>query len=203
MRTTFAAVLLSLTLAACSGDEQPADMGTLVQSLNLDPPVDLDPDCPPTPPDGRRVLFAGVFANSPRILKDAPEFPSDFCPANAEFFATAEGRGNSSLMGEFIWSERWCATPPFQLVARGSFEGSDGDRLNWDARVRFDSIPPPVPFATFSGEFTFTGGSGAYEGATGEALIAAQQLGDAVRGQSAGSTAAAVCGWIAGAGRTP
>ena len=101
MRSTLA-VALSLALAACSGSEHVLDMDTLVQSLDLDPPVDLDVDCPPPPPEAHRVLFAGVFANSPPILPGAPEFPSDFCPSNAGFFARAEGRGNSSLFGEFI-----------------------------------------------------------------------------------------------------
>lgn len=195
MRST-TAVALSLTLAACSGSEQVLDMDTLVQSLDLDPPVDLEVDCPPPPPEAHRVLFAGVFANSPPILPGAPEFPSDFCPSNTGFFARAEGRGNSSLFGEFIWSERYCAVPPGQLVAEGYFEGVGGDRLTWNARIRFDSIPPPIPFATFSGEFTFTGGSRAYEGASGEAVVAAKQLGDAAPGRPAGSTVAAVCGWL-------
>jgi hypothetical protein len=53
MRSTLAAAALSLGLAACSGGERPIDMETLVRSLDLDPPVDLDVDCPP-PPDAQR-----------------------------------------------------------------------------------------------------------------------------------------------------
>lgn len=202
MRSTLVA-LLSVALVACSRSEQLIGMETLVQSLGLDPPVDLDVDCPVPPPEAQKVLFAGVFANSPPILPGAPEFPSDFCPSNAGFFARAEGRGNSSLFGEFIWSERYCTVPPGQLVAEGHFAGAGGDSLTWDARIGFDSIPPPVPFATFSGKFTFTGGSGAYEGASGEAMVAAKQLGDAAPGRPAGSTAAAVCGWITAANGAP
>ena len=203
MRSTLAAAALSLGLAACSGGERPIDMETLVRSLDLDPPVDLDVDCPPPPPDAQRVLFAGVFANSPPILPGAPGFPSDFCPSNAGFFARADGRGRSSLLGEFVWSERYCTLPPGELIAEGSFEGAGGDRLTWDARIRFDSVPPPIPFATFSGEFTFTGGTGPYEGVSGEGVVAARQLGDAAPDRPAGSTAAAVCGWISSASSAP
>jgi len=62
------------------------------------------------------VLFAAVFANSPPIRPGALEFPSDFCPANAGFIALAQGSGNSSLFGEFTWSERYCTVPPGRLV---------------------------------------------------------------------------------------
>jgi len=185
-------------LSACSRHPQPVDMAGLVQSLNLEPPVDLDVDCPPLPPEARRVLFAGVFANQPPIRPDSSEFPSDFCPPNTQFYARAEGRGNSSVLGEFAWSEHYCALPMAELVAKGHFEAANGDRLNWDARIRADSVPPPVPFATFSGNFTFTGGTGPFDGVAGEAVVAAKQLGDAAPGRPAGSTAAAVCGWIEG-----
>lgn len=175
-------------------------MAALVQSLNLDPSVDLDVDCQPLPAETQRVLFAGVFVNQPPIRPDDPEFPPDFCPPETRFYARAEGQGNSSVLGEFIWSEHYCALPMGELVAEGNFEGANGDRLNWDARLRADSVPPRIPFATFSGEFTFTGGTGPFAGVSGEAVVAAKQLGDAAPGRPAGTTAAAVCGWIKDSG---
>jgi len=190
------AAALTLALAGCPGNDPRIEMETLVEALGLDPQVDLDVDCPLPPPQSQQVLFAGVFANSPPIVAGTPDFPSTFCPPDARFFARAEGHGRSPVFGEFVWSERYCAIPPGRLVAEGSFHGVGGDSLAWTAQVRFDSIPPPIPHATFRGTFSFTGGSGAYAGASGEAVVMAKQLGDAAPGRPAGSTAAAVCGWL-------
>lgn len=109
--------------------------------------------------------------------------------------ARAEGHGRSSLLGDFVWWEHYCVAGS-ELVAEGYFEDASGERLNWDARIRPDSVPPPVPFATFSADFTFTGGTGRYAGLRGEAVVDAEQLGDAAPGRPAGSTAAALCGWV-------
>lgn len=203
VRLRLASIALALFVAGtglsgCGRAPEPVEMAMLVQSLNLDPSIDLDVDCPTLPPETRRVLFAGVFVNQSPIRPDSPEFPSDFCPPNTRFYARAEGRGNSSVFGEFTWSEHYCALPMAEIVAEGHFEGKSGDRLNWDARIRSDSIPPPIPFATFSGGFTFTGGTGPFTGVSGEAVVVAKQLGDAPPGRPAGSTAAAVCGWVEG-----
>lgn len=65
-------------------------------------------------------------------------------------------------------------------------------------KIRADSVPPPIPHATFSGEFSFTGGTGAYGDVSGTAIVTAKQLGDAAPGRPAGSTLAAVCGSIHG-----
>lgn len=191
-----AVAALTLALAGCRGTGPRVDMETLVQSLGLDPPIDLSVECPPLPSGTQQVLFAGVFSNSPPIMPGTPAFPSTFCPPTARFFARAEGRGNSSLLGDFVWVERYCTVPPGRLVAEGSFHTLGGDSLTWEAQVQFDSVPPPIPFATFKGTFTFTGGSGAYAGASGKAVVRARQLGDAAPGRPAGSTAAAVCGWL-------
>lgn len=185
-------------LAGCSGPAPPVEMEDLVASLELDLPVDLDVACPAVPADAERVMFAAVFVNDPPIRPGSDEFPTDFCPANAGFFAHANGRGNSSILGAFVWSERYCTVPPGNLIAEGSFTWTDGDRIDWDAAVQLDSIPPPIPFATFSGELTFTGGTGRFADASGEAVLVAEQLGDAPPGRPAGSTATAVCGWLTG-----
>jgi hypothetical protein len=173
-------------------------MDALLQSLALDPSIELEIECLPPPPEARSVLFAGIFVNQPPIRPDSEEFPGDFCPPNALFYALAEGSGNSSVLGDFIWSERYCALPMAKIVAEGSFSGSNGDRLDWDAQIQANAVPPPIPFATFSGEFSFKGGTGPFAGTTGKGVVAAAQLGDAPPGQPAGSTAAAVCGWVAG-----
>jgi hypothetical protein len=171
-------------------------MNTLMQSLNLDPPVELDVECPPIPAGAQRILFSGVFTNQPPIRPPSPGFPSDFCPVDTQFYARAEGRGNSTVLGEYTWWEHYCALPGFELTASGYFEAANGDRIDWDARIRADSVPPPIPHATFSGEFTFTGGTGPFAGTHGAANVTAKQLGDAQPGMPAGSTAAAICGWI-------
>jgi hypothetical protein len=53
----------------------------------------------------------------------------------------------------------------------------------------------PDSSVTFGGEFTFTGGSGQFADASGQANVAAIQLGDATMNRP-GSTAAGLCGWI-------
>lgn len=195
MRQALMTLAVSAGLASCAGTEQPVDMEALVRSLNLDPPIDLDVDCPPLPPEAERFVVAGVFANTPPTRPGSPDFPAAFCPPNTLFYARAEGHGNSSILGEFVWSEHYCTVAGSDLVAEGFFEGTSGDRIDWDARIRPDSVPPPIPFATFSGSFTFTGGTGAFADVSGEALVAAEQLGDAAPDRPAGTTAA-VCGWI-------
>lgn len=155
-----AALALGGTGCASSGDGP--DMASLVASLELDPPVDIDVECPLVPEGAEKVLFAGVFANRPPVRPGEPGFPTDFCPDGTAFFARAEGRGNSSILGEFLWSERYCAGTPRGLIAEGSFEGTNGDRLDWDALIRGTPPSSPDEAMSFSGSFTFTGGSGPY-----------------------------------------
>lgn len=195
--------LLLLTLAVATtgyaaAPQADEDMAALVRSLGLDPAVELDVECSAPPAGATAALFAGVFANQTPILPDSPEFPADFCPSGTRFFNLAEGRGNSSVMGEFVWWERYCAGTPAGLIAEGHFEDADGDRINWTARIRPTEDSPPIPFRTFNGTFTFTGGTGRFDGVFGEALVAAKQLGDSVAEDRPGSTAAAVCGWVTG-----
>lgn len=181
---------------ACSTGEEPReDMDALIDSLSLDVPVDLVAECPPVPEGAQEVLFAGVFANSPPLRPGDAEFPEDFCSPSTDWYARAEGHGRSSLLRDFVWWEHYCVDGG-ELVAEGYFEDSSGDRLNWDALIRPDSVPPPVPFVTFSGSFSFTGGTGRYAGLRGEAVVDAEQLGDAAPGRPAGTTAAALCGWL-------
>lgn len=87
---------------SCESGAAVPDMATLIASLELDPSVELDVECPPLPEGTERVLFAGVFTNQPQIRPGEAGFPTDFCPPETAFFARAEGRGNSSLLGEFL-----------------------------------------------------------------------------------------------------
>lgn len=185
-------------LAGCSGSSRGIDVDTLMASLNLNTQVDLDVECPLIPPGRERFLAAAVFSNQPRITTESPDFPVDYCPEHTRFYARAVGYGKSNRadLGEFAWREQYCAITGFEIVADGYFEAPNGDRLNWDAVVRADSIPPPQPHVTFSGEFIFTGGTGVFADLTGKANIAAQQLGDAPAPGVLGSTAVALCGWI-------
>ena len=107
MKAAVVLIALSASFAGCTQRTASPDIETLMESLELDQPVALDPDCPPVPADAKKILIAGVFGNSPPVLPDAPGFPSDFCPPGTGFFATAEGKGNASDLGPFIWSERY------------------------------------------------------------------------------------------------
>jgi hypothetical protein len=199
MRRTLTTLAVVIGLG-CGETGEPASIDDLVRSLQLDSPVDLDVDCPPIPAEAERILIAGVFQNSPPIRPGSADFPADFCPSNTIFYADADGHGDSSILGEFAWSERYCVVAGSDLIAQGYFAGRNGDRIEWDAHIRPDSVPPPIPFATFSGSFTFTDGTGAFAGAHGEATVFARQLGDATPGRPAGTTAAALCGWIVRSG---
>jgi hypothetical protein len=200
MKTTTQLIIagvMVLAVASCDNDDNATQLDRLLISLELEPDAALDVQCPPGPIESRTALFAGIFVNQMPVKPDSPGFPDDFCPPETAFFNTAEGRGNSNILGQFIWHERYCAGTLKGLIAEGYFQAENGDRLNWDAQIHRDEDSPPHPEMTFGGEFKFTGGTGALSGIKGEAFVAAKQLGDAKSINRPGSTAATLCGWTA------
>lgn len=201
MKRTTALALLTV-LSGCVGapdtmqQAEPASPAALIQILGVEPPVVLDPDCPPIPLEARSFNFAIILRTSEVTRPAMPGFPADFCPPGAAFYAEPEGHGTADGLGDFEFSERLCAVPPGRLVAQGHFEFANGDRLEFAEVTQADSVPLPIPFATFTGEFTFVGGSGSFSETSGVANVVATQMGDAPPGQPAGSTTAAGCGWL-------
>jgi len=185
-----------LVLLGCDQDARNDVMDALIDSLDLDPAVELNIDCPPVPSDAQPVSLAATFVNQPPIRPGSEGYPRDFCPVDTEFYALAEGSGNSLPFGKFKWRERYCALSTAAMQVEGAFMRENGEQLQWNARTQGVTDSPEPAAAKFSGEITFTGGTGPFVGATGRAVVAAAPLGDANSEHPAGSTAVAVCGWI-------
>lgn len=203
MRIT--AIMLGVALVAVSGCRSPEQrvdsIEALIESIPFDLPVDLELTYM-LPPEGTSPFVAKlIFHNAPPVWPSDPDFPSDYCPPTATIYSTVTGEGAATHLGRFDYSERYCGTPGARIVADIVFTAKTGDELHATALAQAGpSIPPPFPNATFTGQVTFTGGTGRFEGARGRASIAGQQLGDEplpdMPPNIPGSTAMVLCGWI-------
>jgi hypothetical protein len=177
------------------------DIATLIESVQFELPVELELTYM-LPPEGTSPFVAKlIFKNSVPVRPSDPDFPSDDAPPNAVLFGTVTGEGMGTQLGRFTYSERYYGIPGFRIVAQVTFVAENGDELYATALAQAGpTIPPPFPNATFSGQFTFTGGTGRFVGARGRASIAAQQLGEeplpGMPPNIPGRTAVALCGWI-------
>lgn len=173
----------------------------VIESVSFDLPVELEVTCI-LPPEGASPFVAKfVFKNAPPVRPSDPDFPSDYCLPNAALYSTAKGEGVATHLGRFEYSERYCGMPGFRIVADIVFTTETGDELYATALAQAGpTFPPPFPHAAFTGEFTFTGGTGRFEGAKGRASISAKQLGNQsdpnMPTNIPGSTAVVLCGWI-------
>ena len=76
-------------ILGCDQDSQNGAMDVLLQSLDLDPSIELKIDCLPSPPGTRSVLFAGIFVNQ--------RSPGPACPSTTKCSAnTVERQGETS-----------------------------------------------------------------------------------------------------------
>ena len=204
MRMT--AILLGVACVGVCGCQAPEQEGVeniagLIESIEFELPVELELTCV-LPPEGTSPFVAKlIFKNAPPVRPSDPDFPSDDAPPSAVLFSTVTGEGGGTHLGRFGYSERYYGIPGFRIVAEVAFVAENGDELYATALAQAGpTIPPPFPNATFTGQFTFTGGTGRFDGARGRASISAQQLGEeplpGMPPNIPGSTAVVLCGWI-------
>jgi len=204
MRIT--AMLLCVSLVGVCGCRTPEQEGVdhiaeLIESIEFELPVELEQTCV-LPPEGTSPFVAKfVIENAPPLRPTAPDFPFDNAPPNAVLFSTASGEGMGTYLGRFAFSEGYYGIPGFRIVGDIEFRAQNGDELHaTELSQAGPTIPPPFPNATFTGQFTFAGGTGRFDGARGTASVSAQQLGgEPLPGMPPnipGSTAVVLCGWI-------
>lgn len=200
IKTLIIAFLIVGKLSAQS-EQTAGTIKALIESVEFELPVELEPTCV-LPPEGTTPFVAKlIFRNAPPVRSSDPDFPSDGAPPNAVLFSTVTGEGVGTHLGRFSYSEQYYGIPGFRIVAEVAFVAENGDELYATALAQAGpTIPPPFPNATFSGQFTFTGGTGHFEDARGRASISAQQLGEeplpGMPPNIPGSTAVILCGWI-------
>ncbi len=198
---TLVLALLIVGRATAQSEQPAANLLALIESVEFELPVDLELNCV-LPPGGTTPFIAKlIFKNAPPIQSSDPDFPSENAPPNAVFFNTATGEGVGMQLGKFSYSEKYYGVPGFRIIAEVFFADEKGDELYATALAEAGpTIPPPFPNATFTGQFTFTGGTGRFVGARGRASISAQQLGEKplpdMPPNIPGSTAMVLCGWI-------
>lgn len=197
-------ILLGVALlgSGCRTTEPRADdITTLIESVDFALPVELELTYA-LPPKGTSPFAAKfIIKNAPPVRPSDPDFPSDDAPPNAVLFGTASGEGMGTHLGRFTFSEGYYGIPGFRIVGDIVFRAQNGDELHaTELSQAGPTIPPPFPNATFTGQFTFTGGTGRFDGARGRASVSAQQLGgERLPGMPPnipGRTAVALCGWI-------
>lgn len=178
----------AITCPVWGGPEQAIDQKT--HSAVVDG-MRFQTECSPAPPEAAsssKFVMRMVIQNSDRIRPGDPEFPSDYCPADARAFATSVGDGDGS-MGPFGFTAQWCALPGGIVWARRDvFHTEHGDIV---ADERFESSPQPDGTLQFTGEFTIVDGTGRYRNIRGHARAAGAQLNGAY-----GRTAIVACGWF-------
>jgi hypothetical protein len=155
--------------------------------------VEIDYRCIPVPPGARRFYSEASFENAdfvrpPNLPDSTPQLPG----LTPMISAVSKGSGRGDLIGEFTFLSRWYGYQPGMVILalRDILRTPDGDVYADELSTGLGVAPPPN--ALMHGAFTFTGGTGRFERATGSAAVFAQQLGDGTH------TAFVLCGWIAG-----
>jgi len=155
--------------------------------------VEIDYSCIPVPPGARRFYSEASFANAdfvrPPDLPDSTPRVPDVTPMIS---AVSTGSGHGEPIGEFTFLSRWYGYQPGTVILalRDILGTPDGDLYADEFSTGIGTTSPPN--AVMHGAFTFTGGTGRFERATGSAAAFAHQMGDGVH------TAFVLCGWIAG-----
>jgi hypothetical protein len=106
----------------------------------------------------RLVPFKGTFS----AIGTAA--PGDRCPA---LTVHIEGTGTATHLGSLTTVQSHCVEPPSLAFTNGEFTltAANGDQLFGTYEGEFLPLEPPV--FTLDGRFTFTGGTGRFDGATG------------------------------------
>jgi hypothetical protein len=102
-----------------------------------------------------------------RVTGAAPEAG---CDASGESRVYATGKGAATHLGRYTVTLSFCSHPDGTLTeGRGTFVAANGDLLNFTFHGTSAFIPPSsLDFTSFA---TFTGGTGRFEDAGGEATV--------------------------------
>jgi hypothetical protein len=127
--------------------------------------VPTAPGASAEPVDGRSpaatlVPFKGTFT----ATGAAADIPGDRCPA---LTIQIQGTGTATHLGSLTTVQSHCVAPPSFDFTNGEFTltAANGDQLSGTYEGEFLLLDPPL--AAIDGEFTFTGGTGRFIGATG------------------------------------
>jgi hypothetical protein len=106
------------------------------------------------------VPFKGTFS----AIGTAADVPGDRCPA---LTVHIEGTGTATHLGSLTTVQSHCVEPSSFAFTNGQFTitAANGDQLFGIYQGEFLPLEPPV--FTLDGRFTFTGGTGRFDGATG------------------------------------
>jgi hypothetical protein len=106
------------------------------------------------------VPFKGTF----EATGTASVLSGDRCP---DLTVEIQGPGNATHLGRLTTNQSHCATPTSLSFTDGLFTltAANGDQLRGTYSGAFVPLDPPL--FTIDGEFTFTGGTGRFTGATG------------------------------------
>jgi hypothetical protein len=107
-----------------------------------------------------QVPFKGTF----EATGTASVLSGDRCP---DLTVEIRGPGNATHLGRLTTNQSHCATPTSLSFTDGLFTltAANGDQLRGTYSGAFVPLDPPL--FTIDGEFTFTGGTGRFTGATG------------------------------------
>jgi hypothetical protein len=117
------------------------------------------------PVDGRSPAAALVpFKGRFTATGTAADIPDDRCPA---LTIQIQGTGTATHLGSLTTVQSHCVAPPSFDFTDGLFTltAANGDQLSGTYEGEFLPLDPPL--AAIDGEFTFTGGTGRFIGATG------------------------------------
>lgn len=142
-----AVVTLAFTLS-CDRSDLPSGPSASAEPVNGGPPA------------ARQVPLKATF-NGPGVAAD---IPADRCPV---LTIQITGSGTSTHLGKFTTVQSHCAAPPSLAFTDGEFTltAANGDQVFGTYEGQFLPLEPPL--AAIDGAFTFTGGTGRFEGATG------------------------------------
>lgn len=149
--------------------------------------------CTPVPESAERFYAEAVYSNSDIVrAPDLPDYTMPLPGLEARSAGISNGTGRGDPIGDFTFQAHWSGYQPgFVVAATNDVFTTQSGELHADELFTGGSASD-LPNMRFDGAFTFTGGTGAYQKATGSAQAVARQLGDGVR------TAFVACGWIAG-----
>lgn len=166
MKKIIIAILAFGIIVSCEKQEDEIRLDDLsIQKSNLQSNSSVDPKT-----DGVTVPFKSDF-----FTEQEGELNFDACDGDLIALNTQVGGGNATHIGIFTTRMEFCMNfaegPDFATywAVDGVFIAANGDELYFTVSGQVIMLDEPHPFylASFDDPFTFTGGTGRFEGASG------------------------------------